>query len=170
MTSILKVSEIQDPTNSNTALTIDSSGRVLMPQKPAFHLRWSANQSATATGYQRLNFDEEVFDIGSNVSGAVFTAPVSGVYQFNLSQRFDNIGTGFVIIGLSDDATTHTFSTLWYSTYRILGTPPTNYFTLQSSITWQLTAGDVVAPWYLSQDASYILTSAGGHFSGFLVG
>ena len=28
MTSILKVSEIQDPTNSNTALEIDSSGRV----------------------------------------------------------------------------------------------------------------------------------------------
>ena len=28
MTSILKVSEIQDPTNSNTALTIDSSGNV----------------------------------------------------------------------------------------------------------------------------------------------
>jgi hypothetical protein len=32
MTSILKVSEIQDPTNSNTALTIDSSGEVLFPQ------------------------------------------------------------------------------------------------------------------------------------------
>jgi len=32
MTSILKVSEIQDPTNSNTALTIDSSGIVTMPQ------------------------------------------------------------------------------------------------------------------------------------------
>ena len=28
MTSILKVSEIQDPTNSNTALTIDSAGNV----------------------------------------------------------------------------------------------------------------------------------------------
>jgi len=28
MTSILKVSEIQDPTNSNTAMTIDSAGKV----------------------------------------------------------------------------------------------------------------------------------------------
>lgn len=28
MSSILKVSEIQDPTNGNTALTIDSSGTV----------------------------------------------------------------------------------------------------------------------------------------------
>ena len=31
MTSILKVSEIQDPTNSNTALTIDASGNAKIP-------------------------------------------------------------------------------------------------------------------------------------------
>lgn len=31
MTSILKVSEIQDPTNSNTALTIDASGNTKIP-------------------------------------------------------------------------------------------------------------------------------------------
>lgn len=31
MTSILKVSEIQDPTNSNTALSINSSGEVTFP-------------------------------------------------------------------------------------------------------------------------------------------
>ena len=36
MTSILKVSQIQDPTNSNTALTIDSSGRIVTPARPAF--------------------------------------------------------------------------------------------------------------------------------------
>ena len=28
MSSILKVSEVQDPTNGNTALTIDSSGNI----------------------------------------------------------------------------------------------------------------------------------------------
>ena len=31
MTSILKVSEIQDPTNSNTALSIDAAGKVTAP-------------------------------------------------------------------------------------------------------------------------------------------
>jgi hypothetical protein len=31
MTSILKVSEIQDPTNSNTAMTIDAAGKVTAP-------------------------------------------------------------------------------------------------------------------------------------------
>jgi len=36
MTSILKVSEIQDPTNGNSALTVDSNGRILMPKQPRF--------------------------------------------------------------------------------------------------------------------------------------
>ena len=34
MTSILKVTEIQDPTNSNTALTIDSNGLVIAAKQP----------------------------------------------------------------------------------------------------------------------------------------
>ena len=37
MTSILKVTEIQDPTNSNTALTIDSSGNVTFSGNATFN-------------------------------------------------------------------------------------------------------------------------------------
>ena len=32
MTSVLKVTEIQDPTNSNSAITVDSSGNIALPQ------------------------------------------------------------------------------------------------------------------------------------------
>ena len=39
MTSILKVSEIQDPTNGNTALEVDSSGFVKVTQGH-FHGRY----------------------------------------------------------------------------------------------------------------------------------
>ena len=34
MTSVLKVSEIQDPTNGNSALTVDTAGRVTLPSRP----------------------------------------------------------------------------------------------------------------------------------------
>jgi len=44
MTSILKVSEIQDPTNGNTAMTIDTSGYVF-PKLPHFNFRSSAGQT-----------------------------------------------------------------------------------------------------------------------------
>jgi hypothetical protein len=53
MSSILKVSEIQDPTNGNTAVSIDSSGRVLTPARPAFFARAVTNTS-THNSYGKL--------------------------------------------------------------------------------------------------------------------
>jgi hypothetical protein len=48
MTSILKVSEIQDPTNSNTALTINSSG-IVTPKVPVLSIgAWSGTQSISS--------------------------------------------------------------------------------------------------------------------------
>jgi len=80
MTSILKVSEIQDPTNSNTALTIDSAGRVLMPVRPAFraHLTTVTTFSTGST----IIYDYVDFDIGGDYDATTgeFTAPVTGVY------------------------------------------------------------------------------------------
>ena len=43
MASILKVNTIQDATNSNTALSIDSSGRILYPSIP--HISFQGNPS-----------------------------------------------------------------------------------------------------------------------------
>ena len=82
MTSILKVSEIQDPTNSNTALTIDSSGRVLMPVKPAFHVyRNAGDVGSSAT----IVWNEVELNQGSHYdsSTGLFTAPVAGIYYFS---------------------------------------------------------------------------------------
>tara|TARA_A200000113_G_scaffold223162_1_gene238167 strand:+ start:71 stop:583 length:513 start_codon:yes stop_codon:yes gene_type:complete len=169
--STLYVDNIYSKTGTSQALTIDSSGRVTTPARPAFHVKWSADQVATGTGYNRLNFDTELFDVGSNVSGAVFTAPVSGIYQLNLSQRFDGIGSGYVVLGLSDNASTFSAAnTLWVTSYRINGTPPSNYFTLQCSLTYELTSGSVVAPWYYTTDSNYSLKVSGSQFSGYLVG
>jgi len=50
MTSILKVSEIQDPTNSNTALTIASDGTVTLPQNDSGWITATLNSPYTNFG------------------------------------------------------------------------------------------------------------------------
>ena len=83
MTSILKVSEIQDPTNSNSALTIDSSGRVTTPARPFIQLIRNADADyavdTTITDW-RVNDSR-----GITISGGVMTVPVAGLYQIGLS-------------------------------------------------------------------------------------
>ena len=83
MTSILKVSEIQDPTNSNTALTIDSTGRVKTPARPFMQLFRNANASyaagTTITDW-RINDSREI-----TISGGVMTVPTAGLYEIGIS-------------------------------------------------------------------------------------
>ena len=81
MASILKVNTIQDATNSTTAMTVDSSGRILTPARPAFRARMSdGTGGAGVTG--TLVFETEDFDIGGNydTSNGRFTAPIAGIY------------------------------------------------------------------------------------------
>ena len=74
MSSILKVSEIQDPTNGNSALTIDSSGNVTAPQNlisPGHILQTTVvssgtNVSTSSTSYQTIWSDQSITMIGNN--------------------------------------------------------------------------------------------------------
>ena len=79
MTSILKVSEIQDPTNGNSALTVDSTGRILTPARPAFHARLTSGSTEGKTGV--LVFNVEDFDIGGNyeTTKGRFNAQIAGI-------------------------------------------------------------------------------------------
>ena len=71
MTSILKVSEIQDPTNSNTALEIDSSGIVTMPQNDSGWITPTLN--SPFTHYSSPYGDVQYRKIGDivNIQGLV---------------------------------------------------------------------------------------------------
>ena len=82
MSSILKVSEIQDPTNNNSALTIDSSGRVATPLKPAFS---AVRVNSQAVNNSTIICNTVITNVGGHYNGTtgVFTCPIAGLYQFH---------------------------------------------------------------------------------------
>ena len=84
--STLKVGTIQDHANSNTAITIDSSGRVTTPARPAFSARLTTNQDFSGIGTHKAEFPTAEFNIGNhyNTSNSKFTCPVAGVYLFTV--------------------------------------------------------------------------------------
>ena len=88
--STLKVGTIQDHANSITAMTIDASGRILTPARPAFRAEKRASQQTVTSGVTALvTFEHEAFDIGSDydTSTSRFTAPLAGIYHFNAVVR-----------------------------------------------------------------------------------
>ena len=100
MTSILKVSEIQDPTNSNTALTIDSSGRPLIAngKVPCFHVYRSTNQTITTATVTDVVYNANHFlhDWTLNTSTGVLTAGsnAGGIYMLHTGGRINTASDG----------------------------------------------------------------------------
>ena len=101
MSSILKVSEIQDPTNNNSALTIDSSGRVLTPQTPAILVHGPDNNNITWANSTALNFSTVAGTAYQNgitlVSNTRLTVPVAGVYFISSTVYFNDSSTAIRI-------------------------------------------------------------------------
>ena len=172
MASELGVQTIQH-TNGTDAMTIDSTGRILTPARPAFSCRPDADISYSASGWKTIDFNTVDFDIGSNLhSDGYFVCPVSGLYQLNYHVRLDLVGTSYIIIALSSTLSGNApdaSESLYLNTYVINGSPSGSYHTLTSSALVQLTAGTNVVPWHYSADTSYTIKLA-SHYSGFLVG
>lgn len=97
MTSILKVTEIQDPTNSNTALSIDSNGYVVPTASCSFFAR--LDTASVASDTSTIIFDNVFHDRGSdyNSSTGFFTAPTTGFYILTYSLRANISSSGAII-------------------------------------------------------------------------
>jgi hypothetical protein len=75
-------------------LVVDSSGRVTMPYQPAFHMENSANNSVWKGGTVHVNTGNH----WNNTDG-IFTAPIAGVYLFELHGQA--AGGGFWYAGIT---------------------------------------------------------------------
>tara|TARA_R100001510_G_C7596762_1_gene164615 strand:+ start:382 stop:885 length:504 start_codon:yes stop_codon:yes gene_type:complete len=156
-------------TNNTSALTIDSSGRVLRPNVPAFYIHKSGKQTDIAVNSAvTVTFETEVFDQGSNFANNTFTAPVNGFYHFSSYLRLENIDSaaGYYLFMWQIGGTQrqgHLFDPDFGQ--------DNSFFAMNSSLTYFLTAGQTAAiQIQQSGGSSQTDIDADSWFSGHLVG
>ena len=162
-------------TNNTTAMTVDSSGRVLQPSLPAFRVgltsdfNMSAADSATTVTWDEGTTSESdncFTQGGFSWSSGVVTAPVAGVYAFTLTARVDNVGSGYLLMNIiKNNDLSHN-----RDIYSIEGSPASDYQAITGGGVFKLAASDNVrVQVYASSDSSFAVDAA-STFSGYLVG
>ena len=167
--STLKVGTIQDHANSTTAMTIDSSGRVLTAARPSFCARPTAeitNQTSGDIVFGEAGAVNEASHGNHNVGGhyntstGKFVAPVTGIYFFSFSAMTYGENDCEVKMYLN------TQDVIKFNTN--LGNDESNYESFHGSTVIKMSANDFFHP----QVAGGNFHASPNHsqFSGFLIG
>ena len=163
-------------TGGTDAMTIDSSGRVLQPAKPAFSVRNARSSSFRGSNLFGGSDTTVIFDIGSNfatsgTNDGGFVAPVSGVYSFSImgfqSNSVQNDSSGSFYIALNKNSSEVGHKVYFYQ-------DGNDYSRFDNTQLLQLAAGDVIkvdvpgSVLYVWGGASDPARAA--HFQGHLIG
>jgi hypothetical protein len=166
----LGVGTIKDATGTTTAMTIDSTGRILTPARPAFRARLSSTLIAVdySSAKTKITFGIEDFDVGGNYDNAnhKFVAPVTGYYFISYQVYYSAVTTATQITSslYIDGVESNSFGTA-------ADPQGGNVYTPQFSSVISLTAGEEVEVYsQVIGDSSVNVNTAGTFFSGFLVG
>jgi len=167
----LQATTIKESTGTNTAMTIDSSGRLFTPKRPAFFAMGTSYTWVTgASAGTVLTLDGTKFNIGShfNTTNYRFTAPVDGVYQFNMTAYVqDSQNNSAVAIALNGTQIHHT-----NSSYPLLSFYSQNSSSYDNqggvSACLQLSANDYIDLRTVYSSGDYFPAMC--HLSGFLIG
>ena len=92
----LGVGTIKEATGTTTAMTIDSTGRILTPARPAFRVYGTSSSWTNFVSNTKVSSLTTVdYNIGSNYSTTdyEFTAPVAGLYHFSGRFYVNNTAT-----------------------------------------------------------------------------
>jgi len=180
--SRLDVDEIKNKTSgqnlvikngTNTALNIDSSGRVFKPQKIAFMSKLTSSfnpgtAARTVIPFATNNSATNVFDHGSNFDNTNnrFVAPVSGLYLIFALGRIDSHSTSsYHILRFAVNGS------VIGEGYAIMVPNSGSYQSTFVQCYVNMTAGDYIDCRTQSQsDSSYNIESGSSHFSGHFIG
>ena len=154
-------------TNNTTAMTIDSSGRILQPTKPSFcarHNGSSFNTNGATIAWNLTNGTYGSFDIGNNYNTSTYKyiVPITGVYWFQM-ESITNVNANDITLqirGGSDGTSTIQQSHITKD--------HSNWQTQQISVLQSCTAGDQIHCYQVGSVNWY--GSNWGWFGGCLIG
>ena len=110
--STLKVGTIQDHANSNTAISIDSTGSSSYPTTKVY-VQIASNATIpdgndTAWSVDDATWDER-FDVGGCFANGIFTAPVAGVYHIHFQVYANPSAGSYIGASMTGTAITESF-------------------------------------------------------------
>ena len=179
MTSILKVTEIQDPTNSNSALTIDTSGRLGQGSPVGFRAKVNPSQSISSGGTRLSQFalpgaggfnTDGAGGTVLNVSTGVMTIPVNGYYFYSIEGRLDSFsGSYYYFDWYATDSSGNSTGTVYARTLT-QGGGNTAYDDFTATGTLYLTSGLFLAWFYQHSGDANVTVNNDTYVSLFKVG
>ena len=147
-----------------TAITIDSSERVLMPSQPSFRAE-SAQLGYVSTS--PIPFASVQHNVGSHFSTDTnrFTAPIAGTYAFKLHVGFVRLAntSNYAQLQLQVNGNIEAYS------YHNLALAPNNYLYLGVNTMIKLNANDYVDVTFAQSNATYYADARELQFSGCLL-
>ena len=178
MSSKLRLKTIAH-SNGTDAITVNSSGYVLTPKRPAFNVNGinggdatlSSNSSPSTRFY--ITHNTANLNQGSCWSSSTgkFTAPVAGIYFFHATVTFRNKNERWVSAGFfKEDGSSWTSNAYHGMSLMDDVEGVTQYASVQPNMTVELAVNDTVRVGAFSDDGNAGLWSAGNHFGGYLVG
>ena len=167
MSSILKVNELQDTTGTS-AMTIDSSGRIVHPQKPAFRIRFTSTSGfdytsgVTLSGSTHYQSSTLVEQGGNNFNHGTgrYVAPVTGFYFFSVGVRYDAFSGSYFYVTLENPQQT---------IGRHLTSLQSTYLNAEVTGLCKLNAGEYMKVVLTSSGDSSVNVNDDSYFAGFLI-
>jgi len=157
--SKLKVTTISDPDNDNTAISVDSSGNLTVPQNLTVSGTLSGDGSAL-TGISGGISEADQWRLTANFQG-------SSVITTNL-ERVDNSGFGYLGTGMTQSSGVFTFPSTGYwliradAMFRFTSGSPYNVIYIETN-----TTGGGASGWTSQTESNTLMTSdSGANFYG----